>query len=87
MALQEDISFAVNEAKVGQTLRVKMCIRDRKRTCEIITLEWDNDLNARYRNPLALGVFIRQMVGDTTKDVDLLLGLKSLPNVDICVLA
>lgn len=81
---------------------------------QIITLELDNDINARYRNPLELGAYIRQMVGDTAKDyyvlldeiqmveaidnpylpkdsdskitfVDVLLGLKSLPNVDVYV--
>lgn len=81
---------------------------------QIITLELDNDLNARYRNPLELGKYLRQMVADTTKDyyilldeiqmvesidnpylpqetaskitfVDVLLGLKSLPNVDVYV--
>lgn len=81
---------------------------------QIIMLELDSDINARYRNPLELGTYIRQMVGDTTKDyyilldeiqmveavnnpflpqksdskitfVDVLLGLKNLPNVDIYV--
>ncbi len=79
---------------------------------QIISIELDNDLNIRYRNPLELGVYIRQMVCDTIKDfyvlldeiqmveqinnpylpqgslskvtfVDVLLGLKNLPNVDI----
>lgn len=81
---------------------------------QIITLELDNDINVRYRNPLELGTYIRQMVSDTTKDyyvlldeiqmveaidnpylpqksearitfVDVLLGLKNLPNVDVYV--
>ncbi len=81
---------------------------------QIITLELDNDINARYRNPLELGSYLRQMVHDTTKDyyilldeiqmvesidnpylphnsgskitfVDVLLGLKNLPNVDVYV--
>ena len=81
---------------------------------QIITLELDNDLNVRYRNPLELGEYLRKMVADTTKDyyvlldeiqmvesinnpylpqeaaskitfVDVLLGLKSLPNVDVYV--
>ncbi len=80
----------------------------------IITLELDNDINARYRNPLELGSYLRQMVHDPTEDyyilldeiqmvesidnpylpqnsgskitfVDVLLGLKNLPNVDIYV--
>lgn len=81
---------------------------------QIITLELDNDANARYRNPMELGTYLRQMVGDTSKDyyilldeiqmveaidnpylpkesdskitfVDVLLGLKNLPNVDVYV--
>lgn len=80
---------------------------------QIVMLELDNDINARYRNPLELGAYIRQMVADTTKDyyilldeiqmvesidnpylpktaskitfVDVLLGLKSLPNADVYV--
>ncbi len=81
---------------------------------QIITLELDNDLNVRYRNPLILGTYLRQIVNDTTKDfyilldeiqmvesienpylplksnskitfVDVLLGLKNLPNVDVYV--
>lgn len=81
---------------------------------QIIMLELDSDINARYRNPLELGTYLRKMVGDTTKDyyilldeiqmveavnnpflpqksdskitfVDVLLGLKNLPNVDIYV--
>lgn len=35
---------------------------------QIVMLELDNDINARYRNPLELGAYIRQMVADTTKD-------------------
>lgn len=81
---------------------------------QIITLELDNDANARYRNPMELGTYLRQMVGDTSKDyyilldeiqmveaidnpylpkesdskitfVDVLLGLKNLPNVDVYI--
>ena len=81
---------------------------------QIITLELDNDINARYRNPMELGAYLRQMAKDSTKEhyifldeiqmvetiknpflpqesdskitfVDVLLGLKSLPNVDIYV--
>ena len=81
---------------------------------QIITLELDNDINVRYRNPLELGSYLRDKVSDTTKDyyilldeiqmvesmdnpylpknsgakitfVDVLLGLKSLPNVDVYV--
>lgn len=81
---------------------------------QIITLELDNDINARYRNPLELGSYLRDKVSDTAKDyyilldeiqmvesvdnpylpknsesritfVDVLLGLKSLSNVDVYV--
>ncbi len=81
---------------------------------QIITLELDNDLNIRYRNPLELGKHIRELVSDTTKYyyvlldeiqmveaidnpylpqgtgskitfVDVLLGLKNTPNVDVYV--
>lgn len=81
---------------------------------QIVTLELDNDVNARYRNPMELGAYLREKVSDTTKDfyilldeiqmvetvdnpylpedsgatisfVDVLLGLKSLPNVDVYV--
>ncbi len=81
---------------------------------QIISLELDSDVNVRYRNPLELGKYLREMVGDTTKVyyilldeiqmvetirnphlppeadskitfVDVLLGLKSLPNVDVYV--
>lgn len=81
---------------------------------QIITIELDNDINLRYRNPLELGTYLRNMVSDTEKDyyilldeiqmveaidnpylpkgtgskitfVDVLLGLKSLPNVDVYV--
>ena len=81
---------------------------------QIITLELDNDINFRYRNPLELGAYLRDMVGNAEMDyyilldeiqmvepidnpylpkesgskitfVDVLLGLKSLPNVDIYV--
>ena len=40
---------------------------------QIITLELDNDVNARYRNPMELGAYLRQMVGDTSKDYYILL--------------
>lgn len=81
---------------------------------QIISLELDNDINIRYRNPLELGSYLRKKVSDTDKDyyilldeiqmvetidnpylpkgseskitfVDVLLGLKSLPNVDVYV--
>lgn len=81
---------------------------------QIIKLELDNDINARYRNPLELGAYLRQMTEDATQDyyvlldeiqmveainnpylpqgtnsqitfVDVLLGLKSQPNVDVYV--
>ena len=81
---------------------------------QIITLELDNDINSRYRNPLELGAYLRDMVANAEMDyyilldeiqmvepidnpylpkesgskitfVDVLLGLKSLPNVDIYV--
>ena len=81
---------------------------------QIITLELDNDINARYRNPLELGAYLREKVADTGTDyyimldeiqmvepidnpylpkesgskitfVDVLLGLKSLSNVDVYV--
>ena len=81
---------------------------------QIITVELDNDINIRCRNPLELGAHLRELVKDTSKDyyilldeiqmveaidnpylpkdagqkitfVDVLLGLKSLPNVDVYV--
>ena len=81
---------------------------------QIISVELDNDINFRYRNPLELGSYLREKVSDTDKDyyilldeiqmvetidnpylpkgseskitfVDVLLGLKSLPNVDVYV--
>lgn len=81
---------------------------------QIISMELDNILNVRYRNPLELGEYLRDRVADTQtnfyilldeiqmveaianpylpKDteakisfVDVLLGLKSLPNVDVYV--
>lgn len=81
---------------------------------QIISIELDNDVNVRYRNPMELGSFLRKIVSDTTKEfyllldevqmvesidnpylpkgsgakitfVDVLLGLKSLPNVDVYV--
>jgi len=81
---------------------------------QIVTLELDNDINARYRNPMELGAYLREKVSDTAKEfyilldeiqmvetvnnpylpedsgatisfVDVLLGLKSLPNVDVYV--
>lgn len=81
---------------------------------QIITLELDNDINARYRNPIELGSYLRDKVSNTAKDyyilldeiqmvesmdnpylpknsgakitfIDVLLGLKSLPNVDVYV--
>lgn len=82
---------------------------------QIITLELDNDINIRYRNPIELGNYLRGLVSDISKEyyilldeiqmvesidnpylpketsakvtfVDVLLGLKSLPNVDIYVI-
>ena len=81
---------------------------------QIITIELDNDTNIRYRNPLELGIYLRQAVSNTDQYyyilldeiqmvepinnpylpdgigskitfVDVLLGLKSLPNVDVYV--
>ena len=81
---------------------------------QIITMELDNDINVRYRNPLELGNYLREKVSNTEMDyyilldeiqmvesinnpylpkdsnskitfVDVLLGLKSLPNVDVYV--
>ena len=81
---------------------------------QIISIELDNDINIRYRNPLELGNYIRDRVSDKKTDyyilldeiqmvesidnpflpkgsgakitfVDVLLGLKSLPNVDVYV--
>ena len=40
---------------------------------QIVMLELDNDINARYRNPLELGAYLRQLVGDTAKDYYVLL--------------
>ena len=40
---------------------------------QIITLELDNDINARYRNPLELGSYLRDKVSDTAKDYYILL--------------
>lgn len=81
---------------------------------QIIMLELDNDMNARYRNPLQLGDYLREKTGDKSKSfyvlldeiqmvesipnpylpkgtgepitfVDVLLGLRSQPNVDVYV--
>ena len=81
---------------------------------QIISVELDNDINFRYRNPLELGSYLREKVSNTDRDyyilldeiqmveaidnpylpkgsgnkitfVDVLLGLKSLPNVDVYV--
>lgn len=81
---------------------------------QIISIELDNDINLRYRNPLELGTYLRSMVSNIGKDyyvlldeiqmvesidnpylpketgskinfVDVLLGLRSLPNVDVYV--
>lgn len=81
---------------------------------QIITVELDNDINVRYRNPLELGVYLREKVANTEMDyyilldeiqmvesiknpympkesdskitfVDVLLGLRSLPHVDVYV--
>lgn len=89
-------------------------LKDGVKDEQIISLELDNDMNVRYRNPLELGEYIRRLTADTTRDyyilldeiqmvetidnpylpkgsgskisfVDVLLGLKSLPNVDVYV--
>ena len=89
-------------------------IRDGVAPEQIISLELDNDINVRYRNPMELGAYLRQMASDATKDyyilldeiqmveeianpylpkeshstisfVDVLLGLKSIQNVDVYV--
>lgn len=81
---------------------------------DIIMLALDEDINARYRNPLELGKFIREQCADQSRYfyvlldeiqevrsvrnpylpdnpdetigfVDVLLGLKNLPNVDLYV--
>ena len=81
---------------------------------QIISIELDNYMNVRYRNPLELGNYLRDRVSDKKTDyyilldeiqmvesidnpflpkgsgakitfVDVLLGLKSLPNVDVYV--
>lgn len=81
---------------------------------QIISLELDNYMNVRYRNPLELGEYLRGLTCDASKEyyvildeiqmvepirnpwlpegngskitfVDVLLGLKSLPNVDVYV--
>lgn len=81
---------------------------------QIISIELDNYMNIRYRNPLELGNYLRDRVSDKKTDyyilldeiqmvesidnpflpkgsgakitfVDVLLGLKSLPNVDVYV--
>ncbi len=81
---------------------------------QIIMLALDNDVNARYRDPLELGKYLRERITDQSKEyyiildeiqkvqnienpylpkgsddritfVDVLLGLKDLPNVDIYV--
>ncbi len=96
------------------TLYKEYLLQDGINPDQIITLEFDNDINIRYRNPLELGTHIRELVADTSKDyyilldeiqmvesienpylpkgsgskitfVDVLLGLKNLPNVDIYV--
>lgn len=81
---------------------------------QIITVELDNDINVRYRNPLELGAYLREKVANIEMDyyilldeiqmvesiknpympkesdskitfVDVLLGLRSLPHVDVYV--
>lgn len=81
---------------------------------QIITVELDNDINVRCRNPLELGAYLREKVANTEMDyyilldeiqmvesiknpympkesdskitfVDVLLGLRSLPHVDVYV--
>lgn len=81
---------------------------------QIIALELDSDINMKYRNPIELGSYIRNIASDPSKDyyvlldeiqmvdpvpnpylpgnsdakitfVDVLLGLKSAPNIDVYV--
>lgn len=81
---------------------------------QIITVELDNDINVRYRNPLELGAYLREKVANAEMDyyilldeiqmvesiknpympkesdskitfVDVLLGLRNLPHVDVYV--
>ncbi len=40
---------------------------------QIVTLELDNDINARYRNPMELGAYLREKVSDTAKEFYILL--------------
>ena len=44
---------------------------------QIISLELDNDINIRYRNPLELGSYLRKKVSNTDKDYYILLDLGS----------
>ncbi|MCM1440940.1 MAG: ATP-binding protein, partial [Roseburia sp.] len=81
------------------------------KSAQIITLDLDDNLNARYRNPLELSKFIRKQITETDKRyyilideiqkvkpvpnpylpeekigfVDVLNGLKNLPNTDVYV--
>ncbi len=81
---------------------------------QIISLELENDENAKFRNPMTLGDYIREQTSDSSKDyyvmldeiqmvqpiknpylpenseavitfVDVLLGLKNKPNLDVYV--
>lgn len=78
---------------------------------QIVTLDLDDNINARYRNPFELSSYLRDKVKDTTKRfyllideiqnvksvsnpyldgetigfIDVLNGLKNLPNVDVYV--
>ena len=40
---------------------------------QIITVELDNDINVRYRNPLELGAYLREKVANTEMDYNILL--------------
>ena len=40
---------------------------------QIISIELDNDINLRYRNPLELGTYLRSMVSNIGKDYYVLL--------------
>lgn len=86
-------------------------LRDGVQKEQIIMLDLDDNLNARYRNPMELSGHLRALVADEGKRyyvlideiqnvkpvpnpylpdekigfVDVLNGLKNLPNVDVCV--
>ncbi len=89
-------------------------IKDGVAPDQIISLELENDENAKLRNPMTLGAYIRELTSDSSKDyyvmldeiqmvrpiknpylpddseaeitfVDVLLGLKNKPNLDVYV--